>query len=97
MIYCFDLDGTLCTDEAGEYQNCKPILGRIAKVRELHAEGNVIIIDTARGWQWLTLTERQLREWNVPHNLLRVGYKPFAHVYVDDKGSTSGDFFGDVN
>ena len=58
--YCFDLDGTLCTqtkdnngkpsqDPGDVYAQAQPIKDRIAVVNRLHSEGNKIIIDTARG------------------------------------------------
>ena len=60
--YCFDLDGTLCTqirNDSGEpsqdpgevYAQAEPIKDRIAVVNRLHREGNRILIDTARGTQ----------------------------------------------
>ena len=36
MIYCFDLDGTLCTDTFGEYNNAEPLLERIDFVNKLY-------------------------------------------------------------
>lgn len=48
-IYCFDLDGTLCTNEKGKYKKVKPLKDRIEKVNKLYDEGNKIIILTARG------------------------------------------------
>ena len=47
MRYCFDLDGTLVSDEGGKYENCKPLEKVVARVRELYAAGHVIIIITA--------------------------------------------------
>ena len=60
--YCFDLDGTLCTQTRNEdgrpeqdpekvREQAKPIQERIAVVNELHDLGNKILIDTARGTQ----------------------------------------------
>ena len=61
-IYCFDLDGTLCTltrgndgapsQDPGEvYAQAKPLKDRIAVVNKLYDEGHKIYIDTARGTQ----------------------------------------------
>ena len=58
--YCFDLDGTLCTqvdihnygadaDPEGVYDLALPHEDRIAKVNKLYNEGNTIYIETARG------------------------------------------------
>ena len=89
MRYCFDLDGTLVTDEGGKYENCKPIENVIARVRKLYAEGHVIIIITARGVVSKTdrreLTEKQLKEFDIPYHELIVGLKPSADYFVDDK------------
>ena len=97
MIYCFDLDGTICTDEGGEYEAAKPLLSRIQKIRELYEEGHTIIIDTARGSVtgkvWTLVTIGQLSAWEVPYHTLRVGKKIFADVYVDDKAVNDGSFF----
>ena len=45
MIYCFDLDGTLCTNTNGKYELAKPFIERIEIVNELHKNGNKIIIN----------------------------------------------------
>ena len=47
--YCFDLDGTLCTNTEGDYDSAEPFPERIKKVNELYQEGNQILIFTARG------------------------------------------------
>lgn len=94
--YCFDLDGTLCTNTEGEYENAQPLVERIEKVNRLFDSGNKIIIFTARGSttgiNWTALTENQLTAWNVKYHSLQLG-KPFADFYIDDKGVTDSDFF----
>lgn len=99
MIYCFDLDGTLCTNTDGDYINAKPILSRIKKLNELHENGNKIIIDTARGSttgiDWYELTKTQLNEWGVNYHNLRVGVKLNADIFVDDKGINDKLFFNE--
>jgi hypothetical protein len=99
MIYCFDLDGTLCThDHAGRYLQATPIRERIAVLRKLKAEGHTIIIDTARGSvsgeDWQGRTAKQLADWGVPYDELRTGRKVFADAYIDDKGMSADQFFG---
>jgi hydroxymethylpyrimidine pyrophosphatase-like HAD family hydrolase len=47
FTYCFDFDGTLCTNTEGDYENAKPLHKRIEKVNELYAQGHKIIIFTA--------------------------------------------------
>ena len=49
MKYVFDIDGTICTNTAGEYENAKPFRDRIVKINKLYDDGNVIIFQTARG------------------------------------------------
>jgi len=97
MIYCFDLDGTLCTNTDGEYELAKPFYDRIERVNRLFNDGHTILIDTARGStthiDWLELTEKQLKVWGVLYNDLRVGVKLNADVFVDDKGINDEVFF----
>ena len=96
--YCFDLDGTLCTNTEGEYETAQPFFDRINKVNELYDNGNHILIFTARGTvtgtDWTSFTQDQLLRWGVRYHDLKLG-KPFAHIYVDDRGISDGDFFND--
>ena len=95
-IYCFDLDGTLCTNTEGKYLEAEPIFERINQVNLLFNQGNQIIIFTARGTvtgiDWREVTLGQLAKWKVNYHELKLG-KPFAHVYVDDRASSDKDFF----
>jgi hypothetical protein len=88
QIYCFDIDGTLCSNTNGDYEQAQPYVGRIAAVNALHAAGHVIKLFTARGsgtgLDWRDLTERQMREWGVQYHVLILG-KPEADIFVDDK------------
>ena len=58
--YCFDLDGTLCTQtdpknygsksNPGQvYKEAKPLVDRIKMVNDLYDAGHTILIETARG------------------------------------------------
>jgi len=95
MVYCFDIDGVICTNTEGEYLAAKPCYDVIAEVNRLHSEGNTILLYTARGAttgiEWREATERQLAEWNVRYHTLFMG-KPTAHVYIDDKAINSVDW-----
>lgn len=97
MKYCFDLDGTLCTNEWPNYSAAKPFSERIEIVNDLYYRGNTIVIDTARGCNsgtdWRQLTEKQLSDWGVKYHELRVGTKVAADIYVDDKAINEKDFF----
>ena|SRR3990167_1680449 len=104
LVLQFDLDGTLCTVEKGprnlkDYANAIPRLDRIKKVNELHNEGHLIKIVTARGAQtdqdWEEFTKKQLVEWGLKYSVLKVGggHKLHANYYIDDKGINADDFF----
>ena len=99
MIYCFDLDGTLCTNTNGEYSLAEPLHDRIKKVNMLFDGGHNIIIDTARGAttgiDWLELTTNQLNEWGVKYHKLYVGRKLHYDIVVDDKAINDLNFFND--
>ena len=47
--YCFDIDGTICTNTWGEYEDAEPFFDRIKIINELYEKGNHIIYFTARG------------------------------------------------
>ena len=88
MIYCFDIDGTICNDTKGKYPEATPRLEVISKLNKLYDAGHTIVVHTARGSttgiDWLELTEKQLKTWNVKYHRLIMG-KPAADVYIDDK------------
>lgn len=87
-VFCFDLDGTLCTNMEGDYEATRPFPWAIERVNALKQAGHRILIFTARGSttgvDWREVTERQLAQWGVSYDELILG-KPTADVYVDDK------------
>lgn len=97
MIYCFDIDGTICTQES-DYSKAKPYEERIAKVNELYDQGHIILLHTARGsttglgLKWFAITGKQLVEWGVKYHRLFIG-KIEADVFIDDKGVNADVFF----
>jgi hypothetical protein len=97
MIYCFDLDNTLCNTKGNYYEEATPKEERIAFVNKLYREGHTIIIDTARGCvsgkNWFYFTLEQLKGWDVKFHTLRTGVKFGADIFVDDKGFNDKDFF----
>lgn len=97
MTYVFDLDGTLCTDEGGNYADARPILERIARVRELYDAGCLIVIQTGRHRSHEELTRRQLVEWEIPWHTFSIGAKVPGRLYVDDRAVNAADFFGAKN
>lgn len=104
MKYVVDLDGTLCTNTNGNYSVAQPIFLNINKINELHADGNEIVIFTARGMNtfngdnqkvyenYYEFTKEQLIKWGVQYDSLILG-KPSGDFYIDDKGINANDFF----
>lgn len=88
LTYCFDIDGTLCSNTEGDYEAAQPYPDVVAQVNRLYDEGHTIMLLTARGSttgiDWRPTTERQMVEWGVRYHVLFLG-KPSADVYVDDK------------
>ena len=104
LVYCFDLDGTLCTTvSSGDYEKAQPLYDRIEEVNKLYDAGHDIIIDTARNIVLILLLKRligmnkltkyQLDVWGVKHHKLRVGTKIAADHYIDDKGENADNFY----
>jgi hypothetical protein len=88
LIYCFDIDGTLCTITDGDYSRAEPYSDRITTLNALYDAGHVIKLFTARGSttgiDWRDLTEQQMKEWGVRYHELILG-KPEADIFIDDK------------
>jgi uncharacterized HAD superfamily protein len=97
--YCFDIDGTICTNTSGDYEKAEPFVDRINLVNKLYIEDHKIILFTARGsttnLDWTELTKQQLKDWGVKYNELIFG-KPDADIFVDDKGISDKIFFKDL-
>jgi hypothetical protein len=103
-VYCFDIDGCLCTTSPDGVRYAEPIKSRIAVVNGLKMSGATIYLQTARGMITANnnqqeadadareLTENQLKEWGVEYDQLFFG-KPRAMHYIDDRGWNDGDFF----
>ena len=85
---CFDLDGTLCTNTFGDYEDAEPFDWAIERVNDLARAGHRIVVFTARGTatgiDWDAVTRAQLERWGVAYDELRFG-KPSADVFVDDR------------
>ena len=47
--FCFDIDGTICTNTWGKYEEAEPYFDRIESVNNLYDNGYHIIYFTARG------------------------------------------------
>tara|TARA_B110000046_G_scaffold184242_1_gene222248 strand:+ start:347 stop:646 length:300 start_codon:yes stop_codon:yes gene_type:complete len=99
MVYCFDLDGTLCNTDGNNYKDSTPKKKRIKIVNTLYEDGHTILIDTARGCvsgkNYFFFTMEQLKSWGVKFHTLRTGVKFGADIFVDDKGVKDQRFFKD--
>ena len=101
MKYCFDLDGTLCTNTWGRYEEAELFLDCIAYVNQLYDAGHTIKIYTARGMSsgtdWTDLTEKQLTNWGVKYHELIMNSKPSADVIIDDIAINAADWREEIN
>lgn len=100
MIYCFDIDNTICLTNALDYSLSTPIIERIAKINQLYDAGHTIKLHTARGSEtgidWEQLTLIQLKNWGVKFHQVIMG-KPAADFYIDDKGMSDLEFNWETN
>ena len=87
-IYCFDIDGTICSINEDDYSKAKPNNEIIDRINELYSKGNKIIFNTARGFvtgkDWEKITINQLSEWGLKYHEIYFN-KPAADYYIDDK------------
>lgn len=93
--YCFDIDGTLCSLENGNYARSLPMQERILHVNSLHDAGHTIKLFTARGattgFDWSDFTRQQVESWGLQCHTLLMG-KPHADFFVDDKATSAADY-----
>lgn len=96
MIYCFDIDGTICRTEETDYLTSVPYRDTINIINNLYSKGDYIKIYTARGSHsgkdWKDFTKRQLDKWGVKYHELIMG-KPHADLYIDDRSMLPSDFW----
>jgi len=96
VTVCFDIDGVLCVQVEGNYEDAQPRPEMIDLVNRLYSRGNRIILHTSRfmgrakndraeaeriGREF---TERQLAGWGVRYHELWMG-KPRYDYVVDDR------------
>lgn len=103
MVYCFDLDNTLCFSEGNNYMASTPNNNMIKKVNHLYDNGHTIKIFTARGMttyngsvssvymNMFILTSTQLNNWGIKYHELIMG-KPSFDIFIDDKNITIEEF-----
>ncbi len=86
--YVFDIDGTICTNTYGNYEEAKPFSERIDFINNLFDEGNKIKYFSARGSStgidWHQSTKNQLKEWGAKYHEL-IMQKPEGYIYIDDE------------
>jgi hypothetical protein len=88
MKLVIDIDGVICSNTWGEYEDADPYYDKIEYVNKLYDAGHDIVFFTARGTDtgidWRELTEKQFHDWKVQYSELLFG-KPSADYYIDDK------------
>lgn len=91
--YCFDIDGTICTNTLGKYKNAKPYKDMLRRVNNLYNNGHKIIFMTARGSvsnvDYTDFTENQLKEWGFRYHELIMNKKPHADLFIDDRAQNA--------
>jgi len=97
MVYCFDIDGTICSlREKSDYEKAEPFSDMVEKINFLYKNGNKIIIMSARGCvsdkDWAEFTANQLRLWGISYHQLIMNKKPHADIFVDDKAINASAF-----
>ena len=99
MIYCFDVDGTIC-DETCDfgYEYAQPRQEMVDAINRLYDEGHTIKIFTARGQatgiDWEQFTKEQLAEWGVKYH--EYHKKISGDFYVDDKAVLPDEFLRQI-
>lgn len=97
MRFMVDIDGTICNNTNGDYENAKPYTNRIKRMNQLYEEGNEVHYWTARGMNsgkdWQELTRKQFKEWDIKYTSLNFN-KPAYDLWIDDKCINEKLFFG---
>jgi dTDP-glucose 4,6-dehydratase len=96
MTICFDIDGVLCTQVDGNYQDAQPDSPMIDLLNRLYDRGCRIVLHTSRFMGRANndpvraerigreFTEAQLARWGVRYHELRMG-KPRYDYLIDDR------------
>lgn len=88
-VIWFDIDGVIFKDkDTTDYSNVEPLQDNIVIINRVKLLGNTVILFTARGSKtgidWRGVTDKQLEEHGVLHDVLLFG-KPACDYCVDDK------------
>jgi len=96
LIFCFDIDNTICKTIGSNYTKSKPIKKNIILINQLYNSGHHIKIFTSRYMgrynsnikmvkkQGYKKTFNQLTKWGLKFNSLIMG-KPRYDYFIDDK------------
>lgn len=93
---CFDIDGVICNNTWGDYENAMPYPEAIKKINDLYDDNNYIMLFTSRYFtklngdrekiynQYYLKTSNQLSNWGLKfHELILC--KPEYDIFIDDK------------
>jgi len=93
MIYCFDIDGTICSERPdNNYSFSEPNEEVVEEINNLYREGNRIIIFTHRHLtapNRESFTKQQLSTWGVLYHELIYNKKPRYDILIDSKAMNS--------
>jgi len=96
MKLVVDIDGTICTNTGGLYNDAVPYADRILYFNNLYDKGHEIHYWTARGsssgLDWTELTHKQLSDWGCKYHSLELG-KPSYDLWIDDKAFNVEQYF----
>ena len=85
MRYVIDIDGTILTQQKpGEYDKAMPLLGAVYSVNKLYERGHQIVFYTSRGYKYMQLTIKQLKDFGFKFHHVSFS-KPHADVIIDDR------------
>jgi hypothetical protein len=96
MTVCFDIDGVLCDQVEGNYEDARPHREMIELLNRLYDRGHKIVLNTSRFMGRAKgdraeverigrkFTEQQLAGWGVRYHELWMGKPRFDYV-IDDR------------
>ena len=90
-VYCFDVDGILTNGEPFWETEPTPNIKYIEKLKEFYKSGNIIIIHTARAWEYANLTVGWLIKHKIPFHGIMM-QKGGTDYYIDDKAINHKEF-----
>ncbi len=92
MQIIIDLDGTICTEEKTYSRSlAKPLPNAVGYINQLHDEGNIIIIYSARSWMEFEMTSDWLKKNEIKYHQLVLG-KPIGDIWIDDRAIAHKDW-----